>query len=306
MDNATAEYKFITTFFALDQGDDDDSAKPKDSLLSPENADLVERISAVASEHGGPARSRAGSVVNPRVDIPLSARSKSGQAALDTIWKQTMDPVLQYTQVSISNPSTSVHLVMMPAQTFLQSILDSTPPVISLLTMIRLTEDVVSEVQKRSSTPVETFVFGLTLRMWPIFQKLMTENIDSLKKLTESLSSGYFSRGSSITDASLSLVSFDESSYQEPTTTTLKDLPAVYFDVQFVCYLDRTARRDNDLFKVRGVIIYLYRADHGMFSAYFVSVWNSPNSFKNTLTRSLMRREGLRSSPLFSKACFKA
>lgn len=72
--------------------------------------------------------------------------------------------------------------------------------------MIRLTEDIVLEVQKRNCSPAEFFVFGLRLRMWPVFQKAMADNADSLKKLAEGTSTGYFSRVAATTDASVSNV----------------------------------------------------------------------------------------------------
>ncbi len=81
------------------------------------------------------------------------------------------------------------------------------PPVIPLLTIIRLTEDVVAEVQKRSCGPLETYIFTLRLKMWPAFQKLMAEHIDALKKSAEGASAGYFRRGSTTTDATVSAVS---------------------------------------------------------------------------------------------------
>ena len=81
------------------------------------------------------------------------------------------------------------------------------PPPIPLLAMIRLAEDVVAEIQKRHCPPAESYVFGLTLKMWPVFQKGMTEHIESLKKLAEGASSGYFSRTTTTTDASVANVS---------------------------------------------------------------------------------------------------
>jgi hypothetical protein len=74
--------------------------------------------------------------------------------------------------------------------------------------MIRLTEDVVIEVQKRNCPPVEFFVFGLRLQMWPVFQKAMGEHVDALKKLAEGTTSRYFSRAPTTTDASVTNVSF--------------------------------------------------------------------------------------------------
>lgn len=66
--------------------------------------------------------------------------------------------------------------------------------------MIRIAEDIVAEIQKRHCPPAETYVFGLSLQMWPIFQKGMTEHTESVKKLAEGTSSGYFGRSSTTSD----------------------------------------------------------------------------------------------------------
>lgn len=72
--------------------------------------------------------------------------------------------------------------------------------------MIRLTEDIVAEVQKRSCPPLESYIFGIRLQMWPVFQKSMSEHVEALKKLADGATSGYFSRTTATTDASISLV----------------------------------------------------------------------------------------------------
>lgn len=72
--------------------------------------------------------------------------------------------------------------------------------------MIRLAEDAVAETQRRNCPPAETYVFGLSLQMWPIFQKGMTEHIEAVKKLAEGTSSGYFSRASTTTDTAVETV----------------------------------------------------------------------------------------------------
>jgi len=83
----------------------------------------------------------------------------------------------------------------------LGTILEPVPPVIPLLTMIRLMEDVIAEVQKRDCAPLESFIFGLRLQMWPVFQKAMSEHVDALKKLAEGTTASYFSRAAATTDA---------------------------------------------------------------------------------------------------------
>ena len=72
--------------------------------------------------------------------------------------------------------------------------------------MIRFTEDVVAEIRRRKCPPLEVFIFGLVMKMWPVFQNAMTEHSDSLKKLADGASGGYFSRSVTITDALLATV----------------------------------------------------------------------------------------------------
>ncbi|KAF8195726.1 Sac2 family-domain-containing protein [Mycena galopus ATCC 62051] len=168
MDNATAEYSFITTFFTVDPVvPPEDNALFSPGLLSPGGGER--RMSVAGSEHGGgPRRARSGS---------------EEQASSDAIWKQIMDPVLEYTQ------------------TFVGTVLDPVPPAVPLLTIIRLTEDVMAEVQRRACPPAESFIFTLRLKMWPVFQKAMTEHVDALRKLAEGASAGYFSRAVATTNA---------------------------------------------------------------------------------------------------------
>lgn len=76
-----------------------------------------------------------------------------------------------------------------------------------MLTIIRFTEDIVAEVQRRGCGPLETYIFTLRLKMWPVFQKLMAEHVDGLKKFAEgAATAGYFRRGGA-TDATVSTVS---------------------------------------------------------------------------------------------------
>lgn len=71
--------------------------------------------------------------------------------------------------------------------------------------MIRLTEDIMAEVQKRGCGPLENFVFSIRLQMWPVFQKLMSEHIDALKKFTDGSGSGLF-RQRTTSDAAVATV----------------------------------------------------------------------------------------------------
>jgi vacuolar protein sorting-associated protein 52 len=77
------------------------------------------------------------------------------------------------------------------------------PPIVPLLTMIRLVEDVIGDVQRRACGPLESFLFGIRLQMWPVFQKAMHENIEAIRKIASSGNIGFFSKGPSTTDASV-------------------------------------------------------------------------------------------------------
>lgn len=66
--------------------------------------------------------------------------------------------------------------------------------------MIRLTEDVVAEIDSRGCVPAVSFVFSLRLQMWPVFQKAMSEHVDAVKKIADGASGGYFGRGSSVSE----------------------------------------------------------------------------------------------------------
>ncbi|KAF8897678.1 vacuolar sorting protein [Infundibulicybe gibba] len=189
MDNATAEYTFLRAFFSVEpfmpSEDSKSSLLSPTGLLSPDRGSFTERRSSVGSDYGEP----RGMPVQPnRSSSSSMISSKEERVTIDALWKQILDPVLEY------------------CQTFVRSALDPVPPVTPLLVMIRLTESIVDEVQIRNCAAVETFVFGLRLQMWPVFQKAMTEHIESLKKLAEGFSSSYFSRAAPTTDAMVSSI----------------------------------------------------------------------------------------------------
>ncbi|EIN10314.1 Vps52-domain-containing protein [Punctularia strigosozonata HHB-11173 SS5] len=209
MDNATAEYTFICSFFAPPSPQLPASASAQlsplpsfGSLLTPTGLTGLRSPGGseldpadAADEMDGPtpkARRRADSVFSagagaPLVPRPDAPREKEEKVALETIWKQVMDPVMEY------------------CQSFSKTILDPPPATIPLLTLIRLTEDVMAEVQKRQPQcgPLESFIFTQRLQMWPIFQKGMSEHVDALKRLHEGTGAGLalFSRATPLTDA---------------------------------------------------------------------------------------------------------
>ncbi|SJL01815.1 uncharacterized protein ARMOST_05139 [Armillaria ostoyae] len=175
MDNATAEYTFVKTFFPVQT-----SLPPLDfeHTLSPALSP-TDNNSYAGSEFGG-----LRTPVPPSISAQL-ASLKEEQAATDAIWKQIFDPVLEY------------------VQTFVRSALDPVPSIIPLLTMIRLIEDVAAEIENRACPAAVTFMFGVRMDLWPVFQKVMSENIDGVKKLAEGGGSSYFSRAVVLTESTV-------------------------------------------------------------------------------------------------------
>jgi len=185
MDNGTSEYVFVTTFFASEP-DLPPAQTPQvvsSHLFSPIALSTPlpgdDAVSSPASDMAPVTprpRERTDSVFSNESLRPASRLSREDLAALNAIWKQIMDPALEH------------------AKTFAQATLEPAPPVIPLLTMIRLTEEVMSEIQKRGCQPLEFFVFDLRLQMWPLFQRAMTDHVEGLKKAAEGAGGGYFRR----------------------------------------------------------------------------------------------------------------
>jgi hypothetical protein len=193
MDNATAEYAFIAAFFRSESFSPPLAMETNSALFSP-TATLLSPDVGFDDR-----RSNAGSEIGTHVSRPFGGNGhgtrdvtarpglmdKIERAPLDAIWKQILDPVLEY------------------CKTFVTAILEPMPPAVPLLTMIRLTEAVITEVQKRDCPPLENFLFAMRLQLWPAFQKIMSEHCDTLRKLAEGGTTSYFNRAASTTDTSV-------------------------------------------------------------------------------------------------------
>ncbi|KAF8591436.1 vacuolar sorting protein, partial [Ramaria rubella] len=186
MDNGTAEYTFISRFFELSVA----SPAPTSPVLSPRS---TVRVAPGMDRSNFPAQTTPDSVVKD-VPVPIvtpvkTFTSKEQQNFLDGIWKQILGPVLDY------------------CQAFTRGVVDPPPPVVPLLTMIRLLEDVLGEVQKRDCPPLETFTLGLRLSLWPTFQKDMNAQVESVKKLADgTIGGGFLSSKSFVKDATVQSV----------------------------------------------------------------------------------------------------
>lgn len=121
MDNATAEYTFVTMFFSP-EGDpipvrretpmsppiahenlphvppDDETGTPTGALSATTSTSLASPVTVDTNSNPAPIYSIARGAT-PQLNPPVQL-SKEDQAALNAVWKQITDPAVEYTQAS--------------------------------------------------------------------------------------------------------------------------------------------------------------------------------------------------------------
>lgn len=99
MDNSTAEYTFLSTFFnvapSIITTDTKHSSTP---LLSPDRGVFSDARSSGASDYGGQRVTSSASTILG--DLAGATRLKEEQMNYDSLWKQIFDPVLEYCKVN--------------------------------------------------------------------------------------------------------------------------------------------------------------------------------------------------------------
>jgi vacuolar protein sorting-associated protein 52 len=100
MDNATAEYSFVTAFFTYDATiPTSDSIISPPAFLSPDQGIFTEQQSMVGSDYGGQRVRSAG--MTSANGLSADTIQKEAQATIDALWKQIMSPVLGYCEVCL-------------------------------------------------------------------------------------------------------------------------------------------------------------------------------------------------------------
>ena len=104
MDNATAEYAFITIFFCSEPfapslAKEHDSAlfSPPATLLSPDRG--FDDIGSNTGSETGTHSSRPFCNNKKEPHNGTACMNKADRAPLDAIWKQVLDPILEYCKV---------------------------------------------------------------------------------------------------------------------------------------------------------------------------------------------------------------
>ena len=120
MDNTTAEYMFVTTFFSPDANPipvrkeaimspsivherlssmalDDDAGTPEGALSATTSTSLATPLTVDTNSNPAPIYSMTRGLTSQQ-NLPVQL-SKEDQAALNAVWKQITDPAVEYTQV---------------------------------------------------------------------------------------------------------------------------------------------------------------------------------------------------------------
>ncbi|WRT68488.1 uncharacterized protein IL334_005464 [Kwoniella shivajii] len=169
LDNASSEFTFIVRFFGRSlQSSLPPPAGPSSSIRSPLNTPMDS-----PNPSFNDMMSDAGKSTTP-ISHQQSKRKGVNEMTenlkdSERIWHEIFDSSLEYTT------------------SFFQSIISSTPPpsAISLLTMIRLNDNLLSVADSRGCLPLISYLTGWKLSLWPVYRKEMDNHIDSLKKLAD-------------------------------------------------------------------------------------------------------------------------
>lgn len=203
-DNAASEFDFMTNFFGAPAdrantesitSNQSDSSKGGWDMLSRSNSYMGDTTFNSLNEDDfasqGDAAETASISTSSEVVVQAGRkeqRDRMKKSAVDTIWKQVYEPVLEYCRVGGS--LLAVMFCLMLVQSFVTGLLEGSPPsTVGLLTMIRLNDAVFDELITQSKCPtsqLESHLVGLKLQLWPLFQKDLDNQIEAMKKMAES------------------------------------------------------------------------------------------------------------------------
>ncbi|KAI5454705.1 Vacuolar protein sorting-associated protein 52 [Naganishia albida] len=100
--------------------------------------------------------------------------SRDVRKEVDGIWHQVFDTALEYCDAFFKSVTEPI----------------APPPTIPLLTMIRLNDAILAEIDDRGCTPLEPTMLRLKLGMWPLFQKQMDSHVESVKRMADAAGGG--------------------------------------------------------------------------------------------------------------------
>lgn len=180
-DNATSESRFISDFF----GRPAEAAPASGVSVSDKSWDVLSRdggslsfasaTPSVMDDAASTADESASVITTSELTgtglHPREKRDRSKRAVADSVWKQVMAPSLEY------------------CQNFIGTLLDPAPSAISTLSMIRLNDALFASLitEERCARPeMEAYLMGLRLQLWPLFNRDLSNQLESVRKLTAS------------------------------------------------------------------------------------------------------------------------
>ncbi|BGP28658.1 Vacuolar protein sorting-associated protein 52 [Rhodotorula toruloides] len=196
--NASSEHAFLASFFGHHSTLDLRSAMSRTGTQASERTLRRSTTSGSLASATSAALPQGAEGENGRAGTPSVAGSvataasrdrqqdeKAQRATVDALWKGVMDPAMEY------------------SRNFVNALLDPTPPSpISLFSMIRLNDLLLSLlVSSPSSTPeppagspspfppcpsIEPHLIAIRMQLWPSFAKVMSNQVDSLRRINSS------------------------------------------------------------------------------------------------------------------------
>ncbi|EKC98380.1 hypothetical protein A1Q2_07394 [Trichosporon asahii var. asahii CBS 8904] len=159
LDNGSAEFTFIVRFFArAGLGSGSSTPKPP-NVRSPNSTPLDSPVLGPMSDAG---KSRGG-----RRRGNAAAASAESLKDAERIWNEVFGSALEYTTQ------------------FFQTIVTTPPSAASLLTIIRLNDELIKTTESRGALPLIPYLTGWKLALWPVYRKAMDAHIDSIKALAD-------------------------------------------------------------------------------------------------------------------------
>ncbi|KAK4704423.1 vacuolar protein sorting-associated protein 52, partial [Phenoliferia sp. Uapishka_3] len=167
MDSAETEYSFLSNFFGQHSTLSVTTPRPEaPAFFSPtpsehprDDADGGESV--VESELGK--TSMTGSLLSKEERGDILRKT-----VVEGLWKSVLEPAQEY------------------SRNFISALLEPTSPPtpVSMLCMVRLHEAVVASlVDGGRCPPMESFLIGVRMALWPTFSKVMNVQIDSVRKI---------------------------------------------------------------------------------------------------------------------------
>lgn len=124
-------------------------------LSTPIDSPVLGPVSEAGKSRGG--RRRGG----------VASASAESLKDAERIWNEVFSSALEYTTQ------------------FFQSIIASPPSAISLLTIIRVNDELIKTAESRGALPLIPYLIGWKLTLWPVYRKAMDAHIDSIKALAD-------------------------------------------------------------------------------------------------------------------------